>query len=76
MRLLMCPVYKNVLYCTDLLAEKEKANFHGSCQSHVVWKCLCIPDVLSVNWRIRSYFHWLACTHIKLVFLTVPHENT
>lgn len=54
---------------------RREANLHGSCQSHVVWKCLCIPDTLCVNWRIISYFYWFACMHIKLVFLTVPNEN-
>ena len=42
---------------------------HGSCQSDVVWKCLCIPDTFCVNWRIISYFYWFARMHVrKLVF--------
>lgn len=67
--------YQNLLYCTDLLAEKKKTILHGSCQSHVVWKFLGIPDTLCVNWRIISYFYWFACMHIKLVFPAMPSEK-
>lgn len=54
---------------------KGKANLHGSCQSDVVWKCLCIPDTLYVYWRVISYFCWFTCMHRKLVFPPVPSEN-